>query len=116
MAKLMNHTQGNKILIDDLRVASNMMSRMKGLLGTKDLGPSQGLWIHRCNSIHTFFMSYAIDCIFVDQNLTVQALVKNVKPGRMVLPIWKSKSVIELKTGQIEKLGLALGDQLHVGH
>jgi len=113
MAQLMNSAQ--QVLLSDLQIANGMWSRMKGLLGTESLAAERGLWIHRCNSIHTFFMKYSIDCVFVDSNLQVKALVKDVKPGRMLLPIWGAQSVIEMKSGTIEKMGLRLGDQLHVG-
>ncbi len=113
MAQLMNSEKA--VLISDLKVADQFWSRTKGLLGTKDLSPEQGLWIHRCNSIHTFFMNYSIDCVFVDKNLVIKSLVKDVKPGRMLWPIWGADSVVELKSGQIEKLGFKMGDQLYVG-
>lgn len=113
MAQLMNAQK--QILIPDLRIADRMWSRMRGLLGTRDLPAQEGLWIHACNSIHTFFMSYAIDCVFVDADLKIKALKKDVKPGRLVMPIWSAQSVFELRSGQIEKLGLSVGDQLHVG-
>lgn len=113
MAQLMN--SANQTLLSNLRIADGIWSRTRGLLGTKDLSSDEGLWIHRCNSIHTFFMNYAIDCIFVDSELRIKALKKNVLPGRMVWPVWGAQSVIETKSGQIEKWGLDLGDILHVG-
>lgn len=116
MARLMNSSQQNKILVENLKIASSLGSRMKGLLGTKSLGTQEALWIQRCNSIHTFFMNYSIDCVFVDEDLSVKALVKDVRPGRFVFPIWGATSVIEMPSGHIERLGIILGDQLHVGH
>lgn len=113
MAKLLSSTQ--QVLLSDLQVADQMWSRMKGLLGTESLAENRGLWIHQCNSIHTFFMKYPIDCVFVDSALQVKALKANVEPGRMLLPVWGAKSVIEMKSGSIEKLGIHLGDQLYVG-
>lgn len=113
MAQLMNSNK--QVLLSDLQIAKRMWSRMKGLLGTKSLPESSGLWIHRCNSIHTFFMNYSIDCVFVDSDLQIKALVRDVKPGRLVPPVWGAKSVIEMKSGSIDRMGLQLGEQLHVG-
>jgi uncharacterized membrane protein (UPF0127 family) len=112
MAKLM---KADKILLSDLQIADTLWPRMKGLLGTRALAEEQGLWIHQCNSIHTFFMNYAIDCVFVDRTMKVKALKKNVLPHRLLMPIWGADSVIEMKAGQIERLGLNQGDLLHVG-
>ena len=114
MAVLMNkRTQQN--IIPNLEVASNFWSRGKGLLGRAGLNEDQALWIHHCNSIHTFFMKFSIDCVFVDKNLRVKAIRTDVKPGRMVMPIWGASSVFEMKSGTAEKLNIQVGDQLHVG-
>ena len=74
------------------------------------------LWIRPCNNIHTFFMRFAIDCIFVDKSMNVKALVENVPPWRLTKFYWKADSVIELSAGSIRRLEIELGDQLHVGH
>jgi hypothetical protein len=113
MAKLMRAS--NEILLSDLKIADRMWSRMRGLLGNQGLSSQEGLWIHRCNSIHTFFMNYAIDCVFMDSEMRVKALKKDIQPGKLVFPILGAQSVIEMKSGQIENLGLRLGEQLHVG-
>lgn len=107
--------RNNEILISELLVARTMWSRMKGLLGTQSLSEKSALWIHQCNSIHTFFMSYAIDCVFLDKELKICSLKKDIKPGRLVLPQLRAKSVIEMKSGQIDKLNLQTGEQLYVG-
>ncbi|MFN7728283.1 MAG: DUF192 domain-containing protein [Bdellovibrio sp.] len=114
MKSLLNQTQ-DKVLLKDMSIASTSWSRLKGLLGTKDLGEQQGLWIHACNSIHTFFMGYAIDCVFLDSKLKVKALVEDVRPGRVVWPQWGATSVVEMKSGRIKSLGVKVGDQLNVG-
>jgi uncharacterized membrane protein (UPF0127 family) len=113
MAKLMNSQK--QILLSDLQIADQMWSRMKGLLGTKDLSENSGLWLNPGNSIHTYFMKYAIDCVFLNSKLEIRKLVRNVEPGKLILPIWGARSVIEMKSGSIEKLGLQVGEQLHVG-
>ena len=113
MATLTNRTQ-DKVLISDLKIAVKLFSRMIGLLGTKSLSESEALWIHRCNSIHTFFMNYAIDCVFVDKDMKVKAVKSEVKPDRLVFPIWGARSVIEMRAGAILQKQIRVGDQLHV--
>jgi len=103
-------------LLPQLEVAEHFFSRLKGLLGTATLPEGQGLWIHRCNSIHTFFMKYTIDCIFLDADLRVVSLVPSVSPGRMVWPQAKADSVIEIAAGQLQKFDLKIGEQLYVGN
>lgn len=114
MAILMSSDK-KQVLIPELEVAVRIWSRTKGLLGTRELPSDRALWIHRCNSIHTFFMKYSIDCVFLDKDLKIKALVENVNPSRMVMPIWGASSVIEMAAGKIQQLGLRLGDNLYVG-
>ncbi|WP_413559727.1 DUF192 domain-containing protein [Bdellovibrio sp. HCB209] len=114
MKKLENLTT-KATLIPNLEVAETMQTRGVGLLGRSSLAEDQALWILRCNSIHTFFMKFAIDCVFVDKNLKVKAIYKDVKPWRLVLPVWGARSVIEMASGVSSKLNISVGDQLNVG-
>ncbi len=102
-------------LIPQLEVAENFWSRLKGLLGRSSINENQAMWIHNCNSIHTFFMNFAIDCVFVDQNLQVKAIARDVRPGRIVWPIWGARSVFEMKSGLADQLKIQVGEVLDVG-
>lgn len=115
MAILSSRTK-NKILISNLTVAQTFLERGYGLIPKKNLSDNEGLLIGQCKSIHTFFMSFAIDCIFVNKEMTVKALVENVSPWRLTSYYRKADSVIELSAGSIRRLEIELGDQLHVGH
>lgn len=115
MAKLYKTTSsGAELLIDQLETAESFWERGKGLLGRKSLAPNQALWINPCNNIHTFFMKFTIDCIFVDKKMEIKNLAKNVGPFRFVGPFWKSHSVIETNAGLIEAKKLEIGDHLYV--
>ncbi|HRO67160.1 MAG TPA: DUF192 domain-containing protein, partial [Pseudobdellovibrionaceae bacterium] len=78
------------------------------------LPADEALWILRCNSIHTFFMMFPIDCVFVNRDLEVKALRRNVVPWRMVFPVWGASSVIEMAAGNIDRLDIRTGEKLHV--
>lgn len=114
MAALMNKTT-NQTLIPQLEVARTFWSRGKGLLGRSFLPMEEALWIHRCNSIHTFFMKFPIDCVFVDKNLQVKAIYQDVRPWRLIPPVWGASSVIEMASGSVSKIKVNVGDQLYVG-
>lgn len=107
-------TDGAEILLDKLDVANNLWSRAKGLLGRNELASNEALWINPCNNIHTFFMNFKIDCIFVDQKMQVKYLAKNVRPYRFVGPFWKAHSVFETSNGFIDLKKIEIGDQLYV--
>lgn len=114
MPKLVR-AETKEILVPDLQVADGFCSRGKGLLGRSMLASGSGLWIHRCNSIHTYFMKFSIDCVFIDQDLVITSIKQDVKPWRLILPQLKAKSVIELTAGESKRLNLTVGEKLHVG-
>ena len=81
------------------KVARNLFERIRGLIGTKDLLPDEGMLILKCNAIHTCFMSFPIDAIFLDKNDNVVKTVKNIRPWRFF--IWggfKAVKVLEIKS------------------
>ena len=115
MMAVLRSATTQQTLITDLEVATTFKTRGKGLLGRDFLAPEQALWIHHCNSIHTFFMKFPIDCVFVDKNLKVKAIYKDVKPWRLLLPVWGASSVFEMASGALNNMNVKIGDQLHVG-
>lgn len=108
--------ENKETLFSKLEIASTFVNRGVGLLGRHDLEEEAALWIHSCNSIHTFFMKFSIDCVFVDKNLKILKIVENVQPWRLIFPVWGAQSVFELKSGSAKKLNLKLGEVLHVGN
>lgn len=115
MAKLYKTSSaGAELLADQLDVAESFWARGKGLLGRKELRTGEALWIKPCNNIHTFFMKFAIDCIFIDKRMEIQNIARNVVPFRMVGPYWKAVSVIETPSGFADAKKLQVGDSLYV--
>lgn len=115
MAKLYRTYPGNtQLLLENIEVAESFFSRGKGLLGRLNLEMQQGLWIKPCNNIHTFFMKFNIDCIFIDRQMHVTRVIHDVKPFRMLGPFWKSHSVIEASAGFAKNYNVNVGDQLYV--
>ena len=116
---LMNETKKLKLL-SSLEEARSTRARLKGLLGKKEISPDFGLHITYFNSIHTFFMKFSIDVLFVDRSSRVIEWLVEVPPGRLVFPRWRAHSVIECAAGKVtqwEKAGwLEKGDILNVGH
>lgn len=112
--KLMNVSKNIPVCLN-VRQAITFYSRAKGLLGYNDLLQQDALWIHRCNSIHTFFMRFSIDVVFVDRQLIVKKVLKNIPPWRYVAPVWGASSVFEMAPGGIDRGQIKKGDQLSVG-
>src|SRR5437762_1433524 len=64
-------------------VADTAPARMRGLLGRDGLEEGEGLLIRPTNSVHMFFMRFAIDVVFVDRELAVRKIVERLRPWRM---------------------------------
>ncbi len=106
---------------NNVRVARTFWQRAKGLLGEKSLPEGHALWIQGsdlvgCNSIHTFFMRFPIDVIFVDRNLKVTKVYRNLGPWRVTWPAPGAHSVFELPAGSLSLHTVEVGDQLYVGN
>jgi len=111
--KVYNSTQNN-LIADDVKVAENFFTRSIGLLSKKSLLSNEGLIIKPCCSIHTFFMKFEIDVLFVNKQNEVVALYENVKPWR-ILPIHQtSHYVIELQSGTITAKNISKGDLIQI--
>ena len=111
--KLMNKTK-NTICADNVIVAKSLVERLQGLIGRKSLAENSVMLIHNCPSIHTFFMNFAIDVVFLDRRNHVHAIYENVGPWRFAWPRWGAKSVIEFNAGAVQKAKIELGDLLSV--
>lgn len=91
----------NNLIADDVKAAQNFFARSFGLLSRKSISDGEGLIIKPCCSIHTFFMKFSIDVLFIERNGNIIALYQNVQPWR-ILPIHlNSHYVIELASGTI---------------
>jgi uncharacterized membrane protein (UPF0127 family) len=94
-----------------VRVASTIIERTIGLLATSSLGSGQGMWLSPCKSIHTFFMRYPIDVLFLDAEGHI--LYQNtLKPWRMSGWYAKSRGVLELAAGTLDHTGTRAGDRI----
>ncbi len=102
---------GERVACERCLVAETPLARLRGLLGRRGLAPGEGVLLRPAGSIHTFFMRFAIDVVFLDSDLRVVATRSAVEP-------WKTarakgaKSVVELAAGECDRLGLAPGDRL----
>lgn len=91
-----------KALITDLTVADTFWKRGIGLMGRPGLESGKGLFLRPCGSIHTCFMRFPIDVIFLDVQNRVVRTKQNVKPWRMVWGGRNAHSVIEVQSGWLK--------------
>jgi uncharacterized protein len=96
------------------RLADTFYTRLVGLLRDKTLEYGDGLWIKPCNSIHSIGMRFKFDAVFLDKNLRVVHLVREMKPWRISKMVFSAHSVLELPAGHISQTATELGDQFEM--
>jgi len=94
-----------------VRVARSFTARLVGLLGRRALAPEQGLLLLPCNNVHTFFMRFAIDVVFIDREGVVLAVVPGLAPWR-VAAARRAHGCLELAAGGAARLQLAAGRRI----
>ncbi len=100
------------LIAQDIIVADNPWSRMKGLLGRKSLSFDQALVLRPCNSVHMLFMQFAIDILFLNKENMVVGLVQELKPNHFSPVYFKAQSAIELPASTIKITNTQIGDQI----
>jgi uncharacterized membrane protein (UPF0127 family) len=88
-----------------------MLSRMKGLLGRPSLPAGEGVLIRPAPSIHTFFMRFPIDAVFLSRAGEVMKISADVGPWR-TRSCRRAYAVLELEAGEAERRGISTGDHL----
>lgn len=101
-------------MAENLVLANTAIKRFLGLMGRKSLAPNEALWLRPCSSIHTFWMRFAIDVIYLDRQLQVIKLIENLRPFRLTFPAKHTASVIEMSANSISQHNLRVGDILRV--
>lgn len=103
------HVESGRTLASRVERADDAASRGKGLLGRDSMGAGEGLWIVQaplarlvpCPTIHTFFMRFPIDVLFLDGSLRVVRAIEHLSPWRLSPWVPASRSVLELKAGAL---------------
>jgi len=107
---IVNLTRGN-VVCEQAVIADRARRRMRGLLGRRSLPAGEGMLLQPSPSIHTAFMRFPIDVVFLDRNLKVIKLVEHLPPWHTASAI-DGRSTLELSAGEIVKRGVHVGDQL----
>jgi uncharacterized membrane protein (UPF0127 family) len=109
--RALNRSSG-KELARKLIVAATVFSRAKGLLGREALLEGEGLLITPCKGIHTFFMKFPIDVLFLDKNNRIIETVENIPPHRMTRVLLLAASAIELPAGTVSASESDVGNEV----
>jgi uncharacterized protein len=99
-----------------LLVADTYWSRVKGLIGkpSSSFGDGSALWIVPCRGVHTHFMRFAIDAIYLDAHNVVLYVEENIRPWRMGRMVPSASTVLEVPAHTAFASGTQPGDHLEI--
>ncbi len=100
-----------RVVVERCLVAARPLRRMRGLLGRSELPQGEGILLRPAASIHTAFMRFPIDVVFLDEHLTVLAIAPGVRPWRAAAAR-KARVALELPAGESRRRELEVGDRL----
>ncbi|MCG3208744.1 MAG: hypothetical protein FOGNACKC_02356 [Anaerolineae bacterium] len=109
--RVLNQTR-HIALISRGRLANTFWTRLRGLLGTDALQHGEGLILAGEKSIHTLFMRFPIDVVYVDKDYSVIRTTPNMVPYRLGPFVARSAYVLEMPVGVITQTSTQVGDQL----
>jgi hypothetical protein len=112
--KIINTTR-ETVLAANIVIADRPITRMVGLLGRGELKSGEALIIKPCYSIHTFFMRFAIDVLFVDKNNRVIKVISRLKPFKFSGLYFNAAFAIELPLDTANSTSTQEGDMLSIG-
>jgi uncharacterized protein len=92
-------------------LADTSWTRLRGLLGRRRLGADEGVLLRPVGAIHTLFMLFPIDVVFLDHDYVIVKVVDRVRPWRFAAAR-RAKAVLELPAGAAGRARLKVGERL----
>lgn len=106
----------NAFIATELRRADSHWSRLRGLMGTSShaFPYGCGLWIVPCQGVHTLWMKYPIDVLYLDEKKIVVHIEENVRPWRVTPIRFDAATVVEVRSHTIMSSGTVVGDEIEI--
>lgn len=109
---LVNKNSG-VVISQNLKIAQGFLARLKGLMFRQAMECTEALLFYHAPSIHTFFMFFPIDIVFLDKNMQIMRICKDLKPWRAVF-CPGAYMTIELPPNRLSEVFASLGDVLEL--
>ncbi len=108
---VVNRTKGTYLGVE-IAVANTLRTRMLGLYARRRLHLGDGVWLVPCNSVQTIGMRCPVDVIFLDAVGSAVRVHQNVVPGRVIWPVRRAHSALEVPAGAVQSSETQIGDQI----
>ncbi len=106
--------EDGSIVCERCLLAETALTRMRGLLGRRELPSGEGILLKPASSVHMAFMRFPIDAVFLDRDLRVVKVASELRPWRAA-GSRGAKAVLEINAGEAGRRGLTVGDRLIAG-
>jgi uncharacterized membrane protein (UPF0127 family) len=103
----------HRVMCERCTVADRALTRLRGLLGRSELPAGEGLLLRPAPSIHTWFMRFPIDAVFLDRELRVLDVRSELRPWR-IAGRRGARAVLELAAGEANRRGVRPGVQIRI--
>ncbi len=104
--------KNKEIIADPVIKAQSFLDKLFGLTIKRKLSKKEGFLLYDCSSIHTFWMRYSIDVIFLGIDGEVLAIFNGLKPFRVTPFIKNASHALEMISGSVDKSSLETGDTI----
>lgn len=105
---------GDSVVIPRLVLATGIVERTRGLLGRACMDPGEGMLLSPCNAVHTLFMRFTIDVVFLDSDLAIIRVCRGVRPFSMAFGGRRTRHAVEATSGWLPAEILAQGTRVVV--
>jgi len=102
-----------EVLAEQVQVAEDFLSRLIGLMGRQTMADGSALVLRPCRCVHTFFMRFYIDLVFLDRRGIVVHKIMDMPPFRISPLVRRASLVVELPGGTVRNR-LRPGDILKI--
>jgi uncharacterized membrane protein (UPF0127 family) len=110
---VIHQSQKQKVISQECLLANTAISRLVGLLNHQKLQQGEALLLDPCNQVHTFFMKFPIDAVFLNRENEIIA-ISELRPWRISKLYFKASRVLELPLGTSREFELKIGEKLLV--
>ena len=90
------------VLAQEVEIAKSFLKRLKGLMFRREMKPATALLLNPCPQIHTCFMRFALDVLFLDKNGTILYIIENMKPWRISPIVFRAAQTLEMPAGTLQ--------------
>jgi uncharacterized membrane protein (UPF0127 family) len=106
---------GRTIRVEGVKTAHGYFERLRGLIGSSGGNGETALFIPSCRAVHTFFMRFDLDIVFLNGSFRVVQITRVVPPSRMVAcRAAGGIHTLELTAGRADRLDMEVGDAVQI--